>query len=87
MNIKIKCTCEHSSMLISSKIEVERSSSFSLNGMMSIGLITCLHFDTIMLYIWKHYLQKLQCQTVVGQELVAINDLQIPIYMHFLVKL
>ena len=34
-----------------------------------------------------NYLKKLQCQTVIGQEIVAINDLQIPIYMHFLVEL
>ena len=39
------------------------------------------------IYLKGDYLQKLQCQTVVGQEMVAINDLQIPIYMHFLVKM
>ena len=31
-------------------------------------------------------MQELQGQTVVGQEMVAINNLQIPIYTHFLLN-
>ena len=32
-------------------------------------------------------MQKLKFQTEVDQEMIGINYLQIPIYMHFLVKL
>ena len=74
-------------MLISSIIDVERNSNYSFNVIITIGPVPCFHSDTWMLYIWKLIIAKLQCQPVVGQEMVAINYLQIQIYMHFLVEL
>ena len=51
MKITIAFSCEDSSMLISSIIDVERNYNSSLNVIMSIGPIPCFHFDTRMLYI------------------------------------
>ena len=45
-------------MLISFIIEVERNSHSSLNVIISIGTITCFHFDTRMLYIQKSIIAK-----------------------------
>ena len=86
MKVTIAFSCKDSSMLVSSIIEVEINSNSPLNVIMSIGTIPCFHFDTRMLYNWKVIIKKLQCPTVVGQEMVAINDLQLPKYMHFLVE-
>ena len=51
MKITIDFSCEDSSMSISSIIDVEKNSNYSLNVIISIGPISCLHFDTRMLYI------------------------------------
>ena len=51
MKIKISFSCKDSSILISYIIDVERNYNSSLNVIISIGPIPCLHFDTIMLYI------------------------------------
>ena len=74
-------------MLTSYIIDVERNYNNSLNLIISLGTVPCLHFVTIMVYIRKVIIAKIQCQTVVGQEMVAINDLKIPIYMHCLIEL
>ena len=87
MKIRVEFSCEDSSMLISSVIDVERNYNYLLNIITSLGPIPYFHFVTKMLYIWKVIIEKLQCQTVVGQEILAINDLQIPINKHFLVQL
>ena len=50
MKITTTFSYKDSSMLISSTIEVERNSTSSLNVIMSIGYIPCLHFDTRMLH-------------------------------------
>ena len=39
------------------------------------------------IYLKSNYCKKLKFQTVVGQEMVAINDLRIPINMNILVEL
>ena len=51
MKITIAFSCKDSPMLIISIIEAEGNSNSSLNVIISIGPITCLHFDTRMLYI------------------------------------
>ena len=74
-------------MLNSYIIAVEINYNSSLNLIISLVPIPCFRFVTRMLYTWKVIIEKLKCQTVVGQEMVAINDLQITTYMHFLVEL
>ena len=87
MKIKIAFLCEDSSMLTIYIIDAERVSNYSFNIIILIVNITCFHFITKILYIWRVIIEKLQCQTVVGQEMVDINYLQTPIQMHFLVEL
>ena len=49
MKITIAFSCEDSSILSSSIIEVERNYDSSLNVIMSIGPIACFNFDNIIL--------------------------------------
>ena len=76
--IKISSSCEYSSMLTSSISDILRNSNYSLNLIISLGPIPCLHFVTRIIYIWKVMIEKLQCQTEVYQEMAAMNYLQIP---------
>ena len=73
-------------MLTSYIMYTERNSNPSFNIVISLGTIPCFNFVTRMLYIWKSMIKKLQCQTGVDQEMVTINDLQIPINIHFWLK-
>ena len=83
MKNKIASSCEYSSMLTSYIIDTEINSSSSLNVIISLGPIPCLLF-LLECYISENYLfQKLQCHTEVDQEMVAIHDLQVPIYLLF----
>ena len=74
-------------MLTSSIIDFEGNSNYSLNVIILLEPIPCFHFINIILYILKTVIEKLQCQTMVSQGMVAINDPQIPIYMPFLDEL
>ena len=58
MKITVALLCEDSSILISSIIDVEINSNFSLDVIISIVTIPCFHFDTIMWYIWKVIIEK-----------------------------
>ena len=51
MKITIEFSCEYSSMLTSSIIDVERNHNHSMNIILSLGTIPCIYFVTIMLYI------------------------------------
>ena len=53
MKITIAFSCEDSSMLTFSIIDVEINFISSLNVIISLGPITCFHFATILLYIRK----------------------------------
>ena len=53
MKITIDSSCEDSWIWTSSIIDAELSSNYSLNDSISLRPITCLHFCTKMLYIWK----------------------------------
>ena len=53
MKITITSSCEDSSIRISSTIDVERNSNYSLNAIISFGNIQCFHFFYRMLYMWK----------------------------------
>ena len=71
-------------MLGSSIIAVDVFSNSLLNVILSLGTISCLHsFTRIYLYENKLF-QKLQLLTWVDQEIVAINDNEIPIFIHFI---
>ena len=70
-------------MLVSYTISVEPFYNYSMNVIISLEPIPCLNYVTIFYkYEWK-ILQKLQHLTEVDQEMVAINDQQIPIYVPF----
>ena len=51
MKIKIAFSCEDSSMLTSSIIDVEMNYNSSLNQIIPLVPIPCFHFDTKMVYI------------------------------------
>ena len=84
MKIIIVSSCEDSSMLTSTIIDVEINYNSSLNVIIHLGPIPYFCF-LLELYIYtkSNYYQKLQFMTVVCQEMVSINDLKIPMYMYF----
>ena len=53
IKITIASYCEDPWMLTIYIIAVEFTSNYSLNEIISLGPITCFHFCTKMLYIWK----------------------------------
>ena len=70
-------------MFVRSIIVTEIFSNFSLNIVISLLNILCFHSVTIFLYIQKEITAKIQDMAMVDQQIVAINDQQIPIYIIF----
>ena len=68
-------------MLVSSITAVEYFSNSLLDIILSLGPIPCLHYVSIFYISEKKLLQKLQHMIVVDQEMLAINDQKISIYM------
>ena len=58
MKITIAFSCEDSSMLTSSIIDVEINYNYLLNAIISLVPIPCFHCVNIMLYIWKLIIEK-----------------------------
>ena len=68
-------------MLVSSIIAVEYFYNSSLDLIISLGPIPCFHSVAIFYISEKKLLKKLQHLNVVDQEMLAMNDQKIPIYM------
>ena len=58
MIFSIASSCEDSSILTSSIIDVERISSSSMNVTISFGHIPCFYFVIRILYIWRVIISK-----------------------------
>ena len=65
MKIKIELSCKHLNFLSSSITYFEINYNSSLNVIISLGPIPCLHFVTRMLYIWK---------VIIGETLMSDYD-------------
>ena len=87
IKIEISSSWEDSSMLTSYILGVDGNYNSLSDLIVSLGPIPCFYFDTWILYKRGLFIEKLKFLTVVDQEMVAINDQQTTIYMHFLDEL